>query len=38
VNFFASEAFDEEKLDYESLLELVPLRSLNFIVADFETL
>jgi hypothetical protein len=32
------EVFDEEKLDSESLLELVRLLSLNSIVADFETI
>jgi hypothetical protein len=29
VKFFASDVFDEEKLDYESLLDLVHLRLLN---------
>jgi hypothetical protein len=38
VNFFASEVFGEEKLDYESLLKLVHFLSLNVIFADFETI
>jgi hypothetical protein len=36
VNHFASEAFDEDKLDYELLLELVHLLLFNVIFADFE--
>jgi hypothetical protein len=36
ANFFASEAFDEDRLDYESLRELVYLSSFNVICVDIE--
>jgi hypothetical protein len=37
VNCFGSEAFDEEKLDYESLLEPIDLLPLDVILAEFNS-
>jgi hypothetical protein len=36
VNYFASDAFDEDQLDHELRLELVHLPSINVVFADFE--
>jgi hypothetical protein len=38
VNGFAAETFKEEKLDEQSLLELVCFLLLNAFSADYETL